>query len=138
MKNPLRTLVFAIGLLIGANNVSLASSSHFEEKGIASWYGGNFNGKKTASGEKLDPKKLTIAHKTLPFGTVVKITNLENGKIVKAKVNDRGPFIRHRIIDLSQATAKAVDLHGTSYVKIETFPNDEVAEYKEPTKKIKK
>ena len=113
------------------------TSSHtYTQQGIASWYGGSLIGKKTASGELLTAKKYTIAHKTLPFGTVVKITNLKNGKSVQAKVNDRGPYSGHRIVDLSKATAQAVGIKGVGSVKIETVPPEEVAQYVE--RKVKK
>ena len=112
------------------------ASHTYTQQGIASWYGGSLIGKKTASGELLTSKKYTIAHKTLPFGTVVKITNLKNGKSVQAKVNDRGPYYGHRIVDLSKATAQAVGIKGIGAVKIETVPPDEVAQYVE--RKVKK
>ncbi|WP_428898582.1 septal ring lytic transglycosylase RlpA family protein [Parelusimicrobium proximum] len=71
--------------------------------GKASWYGTIYNGRKTASGEIYSEKKMTAAHRTLPFGTIVKVTNKANGKSVKVKINDRGPFIKGRVIDLSKA-----------------------------------
>ncbi len=91
------------------------------ETGIASWYGGKFHGRKTSSGEVYDMYKLTAAHKTLPFGTIVLVTNLENDKTVTVKVNDRGPFVSGRIIDLSKAAASRIDLlkTGTARVKID-------------------
>lgn len=105
---------------------------NFVQKGTASWYGGRFIGRKTASGEPLSSTKLTVAHKFLPLGTIVKITNLKNGKMVKARVNDRGPYVGHRIVDLSKATANAVDLNGLSTVKIEAISVPlEVAEFSE-------
>jgi rare lipoprotein A len=73
--------------------------------GKASWYGPGFHGKKTASGEIYDQHKLTAAHKTLPLGTKARVTNLENGNTVEVEINDRGPFIEGRIIDLSRAAA---------------------------------
>lgn len=93
----------------------------YSEKGIASWYGDEFKGKPTASGEIFDPEKMTAAHKTLPFGTVVKVTNLENGKIAELKINDRGPFVRGRILDCSKKGAKELGyyINGTAMVKLE-------------------
>jgi rare lipoprotein A (peptidoglycan hydrolase) len=76
--------------------------------GKASWYGPGFHGKKTASGEIYDQRKLTAAHKTLPLGTKARVTNLENGSTVEVEINDRGPFINGRIIDLSRAAAGAL------------------------------
>ncbi len=73
--------------------------------GGASWYGPGFHGKKTASGQRFNENAMTAAHKTLPFGTVVKVTNQRTGKSIKVTINDRGPFARGRIIDLSKAAA---------------------------------
>ncbi|OAQ40869.1 hypothetical protein A5893_06225 [Pedobacter psychrophilus] len=86
----------------------------------ASFYADKFNGRKTASGEKFRNSKLTAAHKTLPFGTKVKVTNLRNGKSVKVKINDRGPFVAGRIIDLSKKAAHKInmDKEGIGNVKI--------------------
>ncbi len=83
--------------------------------GIASWYGPGFNGRKTASGERFNMHKLTAAHKTLPFGTVLEITNPENNKSITVKVNDRGPFIKGRVLDLSYAAAKAIGILGAGH-----------------------
>jgi rare lipoprotein A len=90
------------------------------QTGKASYYADKFNGRKTASGDKFRNSKLTAAHKTLPFGTKVKVTNLKNGKSVKVKINDRGPFVAGRIIDLSKRAAKRIDLYqeGVGNVKI--------------------
>ncbi len=84
----------------------------FSQSGYASWYGGKFQGRRTASGEIFDTHKLTAAHKTLPFGTIVTVTNLKNGKKVEVKINDRGPFVKGRIIDLSMAAAREINLLG--------------------------
>jgi rare lipoprotein A len=83
------------------------------QTGIASWYGPNFHGKKTSNKEIYDMHDLTAAHKSLPFGTYVVVTNLDNGKSVTVRINDRGPFVEGRIIDLSFAAAKAIDMIGT-------------------------
>jgi rare lipoprotein A len=83
-----------------------------DEKGYASWYGGKFQGRTTASGEIFDTNLLTAAHKTLPFGTIVRVTNLENNLSVEVKINDRGPFVEGRIIDLSHAAAKIIEMLG--------------------------
>ncbi len=92
----------------------------FVQVGIASWYGPGFHGKRTASGEIYNMYKLTAAHKTLPLGTYVRVINLENGKEVVVKVNDRGPFVPGRIIDLSYAAARKIGMlrKGTAKVKI--------------------
>ena len=96
------------------------SSYGYVEVGIASWYGPGFHGKRTASGEFYNMYKLTAAHKTLPLGTYVKVINLENGKSVIVKINDRGPFVPGRIIDLSYAAAKKIGMlrKGTAKVKL--------------------
>jgi rare lipoprotein A len=91
------------------------------EVGMASWYGGNFQGRRTANGERFDTKLLTAAHKTLPFGTKVRVRSLLNGKEVVVRINDRGPFIKGRIIDLSQAAAHAIGLMGVKKVEIQTL-----------------
>jgi rare lipoprotein A len=79
-------------------------------RGRASWYGPGFHGKRTASGERFDMNDLTAAHRTLPFGTRVRVLNAQNGREVVVRINDRGPQIRDRIIDLSKAAAAALDL----------------------------
>jgi len=88
--------------------------SGWTEEGLASWYGGDdgFEGKPTASGEIYDSSKMTAAHRDLPLGTLVRVTNLDNGKSVEVRVNDRGPFIHGRVIDLSQAAARRLDIIG--------------------------
>jgi rare lipoprotein A len=90
--------------------------------GVASWYGPDFHGKPTSSGEIYDMYQLTCAHNTLPLGTTVIVTNLENGKSLELKVNDRGPFVKDRIIDLSYSAARILEVYqkGTAYVKVET------------------
>ncbi len=91
--------------------------------GVASWYGPDFHGKPTSSGEIYDMYQLTCAHNTLPLGTMVIVTNLENGKSLELKVNDRGPFAKDRIIDLSYAAASILGVYekGTAQVKVETI-----------------
>lgn len=79
-------------------------------RGKASWYGPGFHGKRTASGERFDMNDLTAAHRTLPFGTLVRVRNVQNGLEVVVRINDRGPHIRDRIIDLSKAAAATLDL----------------------------
>lgn len=86
------------------------NSEKFYQKGAASWYGREFHGKTTASGEKFDMNDLTAAHKSLPFGTVVEVKNFDNGKSVRLKINDRGPYRGNRIIDLSYGGAKEIGM----------------------------
>ncbi len=90
------------------------------ETGVASWYGDDFNGKRTASGEIYDMNKLTAAHKILPFNTIVIVENLDNGRKVMVRINDRGPFLKERIIDLSRRAAKLIGIYdiGTANVRI--------------------
>jgi rare lipoprotein A len=105
--------------------LAAAGLSAFEaEEGLASWYGGKFQGRRTASGELFDTFRLTAAHRTLPFGTLVLVTNLENGKSTTVRINDRGPFVPGRIIDLSMVAATAIGLsgRGVAPVRIEPVP----------------
>lgn len=97
--------------------------SSYHEKGIASWYGGKFHGRTTASGERYDMNKLTAAHRKLPFGSRVLVTNLDNGRQVEVRITDRGPFVHGRIIDLSRAAALRIDMiqAGTARVRIEVI-----------------
>ncbi|MBC8053942.1 MAG: septal ring lytic transglycosylase RlpA family protein [Sphingobacteriaceae bacterium] len=113
MRN--RVLVVLIPALIGI----AACSDRVTQKGKASYYAKKFNGKKTASGEKFRSSKRTAAHKTLPFGTKVKVTNLENGKSVKVKINDRGPFVAGRIIDLSKKAARKIGMLDDGVAPVE-------------------
>ncbi len=91
------------------------------ETGKASWYGGRFHGRKTASGERYNQRAMTAAHKKLPFGTYVRVTNLKNGRACVVRINDRGPFIRGRIIDLSAEAAKQIGVYsaGVAPVRID-------------------
>ena len=88
------------------------------QTGNASYYAPELDGNKTASGEIYKNRKLTAAHRTLKFGTKVLVTNLENGKSVKVVINDRGPYVKNRIIDLSYAAAKKIDLHKKGITKV--------------------
>ena len=86
--------------------------------GAASWYGGKFHGRLTANGERYDMNKLTAAHKTLPFGTKVRVTNRANGKSVVVRINDRGPYVGGRAIDLSRGAATAVGMLHSGVAKV--------------------
>lgn len=103
------------------------SAAALTETGLASWYGGKFQGRQTASGEIYDTAKLTAAHKTLTFGTLVRVVNLDNQKEITVRINDRGPFVEGRIIDLSQAAAMALEMVGSGIarVKIEVLSGPE-------------
>jgi peptidoglycan lytic transglycosylase len=88
------------------------------EHGLASWYGGKLDGSMTASGERFDQDAMTAAHRTLPFGTVVRVVNLKNDRSVTVRINDRGPYGRGRIIDVSRAAARALDMIVDGVVKV--------------------
>jgi len=105
--------------VFGERYYVLDSSDGFRERGIASWYGRDFHGKPTSSGETYDMRELTAAHKTLPIPTWVEVTNLNNGRRVIVKVNDRGPFVDGRIIDLSQRAAEELDMIGTGTARVQ-------------------
>ena len=98
--------------------IALSSSSAMAESGIASVYA--YDGEKTANGEFANPRGLTAAHKTLPFGSKVRVVNKRNGKSVVVRINDRGPFIRGRIIDLTPAGARALGFNGLAPVSLES------------------
>jgi rare lipoprotein A len=98
----------------------------YDETGIASWYGPNFHGKQTASGEIYDQNSLTAAHPTLPMPTIVRVTNLENGRSIKVRINDRGPFAQGRIIDLSMRGAELLGFknQGTAKVRVQVLEDE--------------
>ena len=98
------------------------------QEGTVSWYGGQFHKRPTASGELFNANALTMAHPTLPFGTRVKVTNLRNGRSVVVRVNDRGPFIGHRIADLSRAAAQTLGMmrRGVAHARIEILGEDAI------------
>ena len=92
----------------------------WSEEGLASWYGGDdgFEGKPTASGEIYDSSKLTAAHRDLPLGTVVDVTSLDNGRVTRVRINDRGPFVKGRVIDLSHAAAQQIQMIGPGVARV--------------------
>ena len=92
--------------------------SEYIEEGNASWYGAPFHGRRASNGEVYDMHKMTAAHRTMAFGTIVKVTNLTNGKTAVVRITDRGPFIENRIIDLSMAAAKAIESIGPGVVPV--------------------
>ncbi|NIQ93995.1 MAG: septal ring lytic transglycosylase RlpA family protein, partial [Desulfuromonadales bacterium] len=97
----------------------------YHERGVASWYGPNFDGRPTANGETFDMRAVSAAHKTLPLPSVVRVTNLENGRSLVIRINDRGPFVRGRIIDLSQRAAELLGFssQGTAMVDVRLLPD---------------
>lgn len=98
--------------------VPAAPSPGWTETGLASWYGNPYHGRRTSSGEVFDMNQMTAAHRTLPFGAVVKVTNLDNRRTVSVRINDRGPFVNGRIIDLSRAAAREIGLIGPGIAKV--------------------
>ena len=110
-------------IVMGKRYFVMDSAAGFKQRGIASWYGSKFHGKRTSSGEIYNMHAMTAAHKTLPIPVYVKVKNLDNGKTTTVLVNDRGPFVDGRIIDLSYAAAKklGVDGPGTARVEIVTL-----------------
>jgi rare lipoprotein A len=104
----------------GKTYYPLQSARGFVEEGVASWYGPGFHGKRTANGEIYDMYAMTAAHKILPLGTIVRVTNRSNGRSLALRINDRGPFVDDRVIDLSRAAAEKLDVvaKGTAPVRI--------------------
>jgi len=107
------------------------------ETGVASWYGFPYHGRRAASGEVYDMEQLTAAHRTLPFQTWVEVTNLSNGKQVEVRINDRGPFVKGRILDLSQAAARDIDMlrAGTARVRVKVIAPPPI-EHREPQEPV--
>jgi rare lipoprotein A (peptidoglycan hydrolase) len=104
-------------LLVAGCTRNLRPDAAWEE-GEASWYGPGLYGRRTASGEVLQPGTLTAAPRTLPFGTCLRVTNLENGRVVEVRVNDRGPYAGGRIVDLSEAAARALGMRGKGVTRV--------------------
>ncbi len=102
----------------GKTYYPLPSSKGFVEEGLASWYGPGFHGRRTANGERYDMYQFTAAHKVLPMNTYVLVTNLENGRQTIVRINDRGPFVKGRIIDLSYAAARALGMHRQGVARV--------------------
>lgn len=99
---------------------------YYKQEGRTSWYGRKFHNRRTSSGEKFDMYSLTVAHRFIPFETIVRVTNTENGKTILARVTDRGPFVRSKVLDLSYYSAKKLGALGNPKVKIEALlPDDE-------------
>jgi len=118
--------VFAVSV---PAQTQMPENSTFRQEGVASWYGAEFEGRPTASGELFDPNQFTAAHPTLPFGTFITVTNLQNNNQVRVRVNDRGPYVSSRIIDVSRAAAAKLGIieTGTANVTIEMIPRNSPA-----------
>src|SRR3712207_2355167 len=110
--------VLSLGAFVFAPATAVAEPKGQATAGLASWYGPGFHGRRTASGEKFDANALTAAHRTLPFGTQVRVVNQRTGRSVVVRINDRGPFAHGRIIDLSQAAAQAIGVSGVAQVSL--------------------
>jgi rare lipoprotein A len=122
---------FALLLLAGQTHADFADARYYDQTqaafrqvGVASWYGPGFHGRLTASGERFDQNDLTAAHRKLPLGAEVKVTNLENGRSVIVEINDRGPYIKGRVIDLSKGAARRLGIveEGVAKVRVEATP----------------
>lgn len=122
--SPWNPIIFSL-LFIA---ICLCGYSQSTETGLASYYGDKFEGKMTASGEVYRSSKMTAAHRTLPFGTRVKVTNLSNNKSVTVTVNDRGPFVKDRIIDVSKAAAVKLDYMDQGVAKVKVEPTSKIPE----------
>lgn len=107
----------------------MASADGYKERGVASWYGPDFHAKSTSSGEPYDMYAMTAAHKTLPIPAYARVTNLDNGRSIVVRINDRGPFVKNRIIDLSYTAAHKLDMTraGTAFVEVEVITPDRPA-----------
>lgn len=121
MKLHLGLLLMAVvsvtSLTANAQTTAAQAAGH-DMEGLASWYGGKFHGRLTANGETFDTYQMTAAHRTLPFGTIVRVTNLSNGKSVVVRINDRGPFVAERVIDLSRAAADSLEMTGAGIAPV--------------------
>ena len=119
MRRNLLPLALVFALAAGGCATGRPRTGVTIERGMASWYGPGFDGRRTASGERYDMHALTAAHPTLPFDTLVEVRNVENGKSVRVRINDRGPFLKNRIIDLSKGAAKAIGMLGPGTALVE-------------------
>jgi len=115
----------ACGARSGGRQQTTKTEKGYYQEGEASWYGPGFNGRKTANGEKYNMNDMTAAHRNLPFDTWAVVKNMDNGQEVVVRINDRGPFHRGRIIDLSKAAAEEIDLAGVGQVSVQTVTEAE-------------
>src|SRR3954451_5073416 len=119
-RRTIFTFVIAVSLSGCAKKVKVAKAPKFgsTQTGIASWYGYPYHGRRAANGEVYDMEAFTAAHRTLPFETWVRVKNLDNSRTVEVRIQDRGPFVNGRIIDLSRAAAREIDLLGPGIAKV--------------------
>ena len=113
-----KAAAISLAVFTGAANWMSSTQPASAQSGVASWYGPGFHGKRTASGERFNTGSFTAAHRSLPFGTRVRVTNVRNGQSVVVRINDRGPYVAGRIIDLSKASARAIGMGGTARVRL--------------------
>lgn len=119
------SVILSMGMMTGACSWISKGESAFDagvkDRGVASWYGEQFHGRQAANGERFDMNSLTAAHRTMPLGSVVRVVNLENGKVVHVRINDRGPYVDGRILDLSRSAAGRLGMAegGLSKVQVE-------------------
>ena len=116
-SRPLAITAVVLGCTLGAVSAPAGETQPIQT-GAASWYGPGFHGKRTANGERFNTHALTAAHKTLPFGTQLRVTNERTGRSVVVRINDRGPYAHGRVIDLSKAAAEAVGILGVGTVTL--------------------
>ena len=109
-------MIVVMMLALSGCQTAAHSKSDYHSCGNSSWYGNELRGRKTASGERFNPSKMTAAHKHLKFGTRVRVTNMKNHRSVVVTINDRGPFVRSRIIDLSKSASSSLGIGGTGKV----------------------
>ncbi|HVS16020.1 MAG TPA: septal ring lytic transglycosylase RlpA family protein [Thermoanaerobaculia bacterium] len=144
-----RARIAVLGLAVGAvalggcagggvDRPEAPRRERFSQRGKASWYGSQFQGRPTASGEVFDVHRVSAAHRTLPFGTVVRVRNLDNGREVEVRINDRGPFVRGRVLDLSRAAAEDLDMlvSGVAEVRLWVVAWPDAAPPPQPTRTV--
>jgi len=113
-----RRAALAGALALAACNCGWAEAAPRAESGLASYYGDEFQGRRTASGQPYDGRRLTCAHRSHPFGAWLEVTNLDNGRKVRVMVNDRGPFVKGRVVDLSREAARQLGMIGRGLVRV--------------------
>lgn len=132
-------LFSSCGVIERTADFSKSENARALENGVASWYGPNFHGKLTANGEVYDMNGVSAAHRTLPFGTILLVENLDNGRTVQVRINDRGPYAKDRIIDLSKAAAEQIDMIGPGTARVRLYllegdlENSKITDLKVPT-----
>lgn len=118
-----RFLVIGVIVLTGCRTTR-GGTGRIDDVGLASYYGAGLHGRPTANGERFDKEQLTAAHRTLPFGTCVEVTSMANGRSVRVRINDRGPYAGGRIIDLSEAAARELNMIASGVTRVRLSPCD--------------